>query len=364
MAYYIGRLDAFDSSTEDWNTYVERLEQFFVANEVEADKYVPVLLSVMGGKAYSLLRNLTAPEKPADKKYIRHCDIVEGIKGKIPLKDGAQATFHKARPVPYAIRPVVGKELDRLEADGILSRVDWSPWATPVVPVVKKNGTVRLCGDFKVTINPALQVEQYQLPRIKDIFAFLIFGQRFSKVDLAEAYLQMEMEEDSKKFLTINTIKVLYRYNRLVFGVASAPAIWQRAMDQVLQGVPGTQCYLDDIIVTGATDTEHLENLRQVLKRLEDYGLRARRDKCEFLKSSVTYCGHTIDANGLHKCQEKVQAVLKAPRPQDVSQLRSFLGFVNYYHRFLPRLGTTRTQTDCHVCLWTISKTNRMTATH
>lgn len=265
---------------------------------------------------------------------------LQHIKGKISLKDGAQPMFHKARPVPYAIQQQVEKEVERLESDGILSRVDWSPWATPVVPVVKKNGTVRLCGDFKVTVNPVLQVEQYPLPRIEDIFAKLAGGQRFSKVDLAEAYLQMEMEEDSKVFLTINTIKGLYRYNRLVFGVASAPAIWQRAMDQVLQGVPGTQCYLDDIIVTGSTDTEHLANLKQVLKRLEEYGLRARRDKCEFLKASVTYCGHTIDANGLHKCQDKVQAVLKAPRPQDVSQLRSFLGFVNYYHRFLPNLAT------------------------
>ena len=265
---------------------------------------------------------------------------LQHIKGKITVKDGVQATFHKARPVPYAIRPLVEKELDRLEAQGILSRVDWSPWATPVVPIVKKNGTVRLCGDFKVTVNPVLQVEQYPLPRIEDIFANLSGGKRFSKVDLADAYLQMEMEEDSKTFMTINTIKGLYRYNRLVFGVASAPAIWQRAMDQVLQGVPGTQCYLDDIIVTGGTDREHLENLRQVLKRLQEYGLRARRDKCEFFKSSVTYCGHTIDANGLHKCQEKVQAVLKAPRPEDVSQLRSFLGFVNYYHRFLPNLAT------------------------
>lgn len=82
-------------------------------------------------------------------------------------------------------------------------------------------------------------------------------------MDLADAYLQMEMEDDSKPFLTINRIKGLYRYNRLVFGVASTPAIWQRAMDQVLQGVPGTQCYLDDIIVTGSTDEEHLENLKK-----------------------------------------------------------------------------------------------------
>lgn len=185
------------------------------------------------------------------------------IKGKITLNENAVPKFHKARPVPYAIRQKVENELDRLEAEGILSKVDWSPWATPVVPVAKKDGTVKLCGDFKVSVNPELQVEQYPLPRIEDIFATLAGGQLFSKMDLAEAYLQMEMEEDSKVFLTINTLKGLYRYNRLVFGVASAPALWQRAVDQVLQGCPGTQCYLDDIIVTGDSDSSHLENCVQ-----------------------------------------------------------------------------------------------------
>ncbi|RXN30262.1 putative protein K02A2.6-like protein [Labeo rohita] len=262
------------------------------------------------------------------------------IKGKITLKEDAVPKFHKARPVPYAIRQKVEIELDRLEAEGILSKVDWSPWATPVVPVSKKDGSVRLCGDFKVSVNPELHVEQYPLPRIEDIFATLSGGRHFSKIDLAEAYLQMEMEEDSKVFLTINTHKGLYRYNRLVFGISSAPALWQRAMDQVLQGCPGTQCYLDDIIVTGENDSIHLENLACVLKRLEDYGLRARRDKCEFFKNSITYCGHQIDANGLHKCPDKLRAIAEAPSPKDVSQLRSFLGFVNYYNRFLPNLAT------------------------
>ncbi|CAL9694783.1 unnamed protein product [Knipowitschia caucasica] len=152
---------------------------------------------------------------------------LKNIKGKIVLQDGAIPRFHKARPVPYAIRQKVEAELDRLEADGILSKVDWSPWATPIVPVAKKSGAVRVCGDFKITINPVLQAEQYPLPRIEDIFANLAGGKRFTKVDLAEAYLQMEIEEDSKMFLTINTLKGLYRYNRLVFGVASAPAIHQ-----------------------------------------------------------------------------------------------------------------------------------------
>lgn len=187
--------------------------------------------------------------------------------------------------------------------------VDWSPWATPVVPVAKKDGTVRLCGYFKLSVNPVLQAEQYPLPIIEDIFATLSGGQLFSKIDLAEAYLQMEMEEDSKMFLTINIHTGLYRYNRLVFGVASAPALWQRAMDQVLQGCPGTQCYLDDIIVTGDNDNIHLENLARVLKRLEEYGLRAICNKCEFFKDTITYCGHKIDANGLHKCHDKLRAV-------------------------------------------------------
>ncbi len=255
------------------------------------------------------------------------------IKGKVTLDENAVPKFHTARPVPYAIRQKLETEVDQLEAEGIHSKVDWSPWATPVVPVAKKDGTVRLCGDFKVSVNPVLQAEQYPLPRIEDIFVTLSGGQLFSKIDLAEAYLQMEMEEDSNVFLTINTHKGLYRYNRLVFGVASAPALWQRAMDQVLQGCPGTQCYLDDIIVTGDSDNSHLENLARVLKRLEEYGLRARRDKCEFFKDK-------IDANGLHKCHDKLRAVAEAPQPKDVSQLRSFLGFINYYNRFLQSLAT------------------------
>uniref|UniRef100_A0A3B3Q5Y7 ribonuclease H n=1 Tax=Paramormyrops kingsleyae TaxID=1676925 RepID=A0A3B3Q5Y7_9TELE len=181
---------------------------------------------------------------------------------------------------------------------------------------------------------------QYPLPRIEDIFSSLAGGEKFSKIDLSQAYLQMEVEESSRKFLTINTHKGLYQYNRLVFGVASAPAIWQRAMDQVLQGIPQTQCYLDDIIVTGKDDTDHLQNLSMVLTRLNEYGLRAKRDKCEFFKEEISYCGHIIDKHGLHKSQEKIEAVLKAPKPENVSQLRSYLGLVNYYHKFLQNLAS------------------------
>ena len=150
----------------------------------------------------------------------------------------------------------------------------------------------------------------------------------------------MEVEEESQEYLTVNTHQGLYRYNRLVFGITSAPAIWQRAIDQILDGVEGTSCILDDMIITGKDDQEHLDHLEEVLKRLKEHGLRANREKCEFFQK-ITYCGHVVDEDGLHKTQEKVEAVINAPRPENVQQVRSFLGLVNYYHKFQPNLATT-----------------------
>lgn len=118
-------------------------------------------------------------------------------------------------------------------------------------------------------------------------------------IDLRQVYLHLEVDDESKPLMTINTHKGLYRYNRLLFGIASAPAIWQRTMNQVLNGLGGVQCMLDDMIITGSSDEMHLHNLRNVLQRLQNYGLRANLQKCYFLKENVTYCGHEISAEGL-----------------------------------------------------------------
>jgi len=124
----------------------------------------------------------------------------------------------------------------------------------------------------------------------------------------------------------------LFQYNRLVFGITSAPAFWRRTIDQVLEGTSGTSCILNDLIITGRDDKEHRANLEEVLRRLQHHGLRANKAKFEFFKE-ITYCGHDIDSNDLHKSAEKVEAVLKAPRPNDVAEVRSSLGLINYYHR-------------------------------
>ncbi|XP_064486121.1 uncharacterized protein K02A2.6-like [Ornithodoros turicata] len=261
---------------------------------------------------------------------------LKGIKATLNLKENVQPKFLRARQVPYALKEKVFAELDRLESEGILTKVNVSEWATPIVPVVKPNGTVRICGDFKSTINQHLVVDEYPLPLVEDIFAKLSGGQKYTKIDLRQAFLQMEVDEKSKHLLTINTEKGLFRHNRMVFGIAPAPAIWQRTIEQVLQGVPMTHATQDDILVSGTNEEDHLENLSEVLKRLKSFGLKANLQKCSFFQDSIVYCGYKISSEGLHKTQDKISAVLEAPAPQNVSQLRSFLGLINYYGKFIP----------------------------
>jgi len=127
----------------------------------------------------------------------------------------------------------------------------------------------------------------------------------------------MMLDDESKKFMVINAHKGLYQYSRMPFGISSAPAIFQRAMDNILQGLSNVLCYLDDILITGATDQEHIRNLEEVLKRLQDHGIKVQNSKCTFLGTSVEYLGHIIDDKGLHTSPKKVAAVQEAPTPKN-----------------------------------------------
>ncbi len=185
---------------------------------------------------------------------------VRGMKAKLFVDPEARPQFCKARSVPYALRPKVEAELERLEKEDIIVPVKVSDWATPIVPVLKSDGTVRICGDYRLTVNAALKLEVYPLPRIEDLFASLSGGKAFSELDLSHAYHQLLLEEESQKYCTINTHKGLYSYKKLPFGVASAPVLLQRTMENLLQGLPQVCVYIDDILVTGWMDKEHIRN--------------------------------------------------------------------------------------------------------
>lgn len=219
-------------------------------------------------------------------------------------------------------------ELDRLQQEGIIEPIQFSEWAAPIVPVMKADKkSVRICGDYKVTVNQAAKVDRYPIPKIEDLFASLAQGEKFTKLDMSQAYQQLILDEESRKYVVINTHKGLFQYTRLPFGISSAPAIFQRVMEGLLQGIPHVSVYLDDILITGKNDVEHLATLEAVLTRFEEAGLRLKRSKCVFMAPSVEYLGHTIDAEGLHPTESKVKAIKNAPVPKNVTELRAYLDY-------------------------------------
>ena len=275
-----------------------------------------------------------------DSLFKDELGTVTSHKATLRVRPDATPRFFKPRPVPYATKEAIGDELDRMEQQGIIQKIPSSDWAAPLVAVPKKDGRFRLCGDYKVTINQDLEVDQYPLPKPEDLFATLANGSLFTKLDLSQAYLQVELDKDSTKYVTINTHQGLYQFSRLPFGVASAPAIFQRLMDTILRGVPHVICYLDDLLITGVDEEDHLHNLEQVLKLFTEHGLRLKKEKCIFLAKSVEYLGHQISKEGIQALPSKVDAIAQAPEPKNVQELRSFLGLLNYYGKFIKNLSS------------------------
>ena len=265
---------------------------------------------------------------------------LKGVVVDLEVKEGAKPKFFKPRPMAFAIKEKVEGELKRLEDLGVIEKVKYSDWASPIVPVSKPNGSIRICGDFKVTINPWLKVPDYPFPTVEELFATLNGGQKFTKLDLTQAYQQMELDESSRNLVCINTHVGLYRYTRMPYGISSAPAKCQETMDKVLQGLNKVGCIMDDIIITGASTEEHLSNLRAVLDRLSEYNIQLNEKKCSFLADSVEYFAFRVDKEGIHPTDEKVKAMITAPVPVNKEQLKSWLGLINYYRRFIPNLAT------------------------
>jgi hypothetical protein len=250
----------------------------------------------------------------------------------IHVKPDTLPKFYRPRPIPYSLKGKVEQELERLQKVGVIDPVDVSDWAAPIVPVVKPDGSIRICGDYRLTINQAVRIDAHPIPCIEDLFASLSGGEEFTKLDIAHAYLQMSLDESSKQFVTINTHKGLFRYRRrLPFGISSAPAIFQRKMESVLKGIPHVCVYIDDILITGSNHAEHLSTLQEVLSRLENHGVHLKKAKCSFLKPAVEYLGHQISAQGIQPTNSKVEAIKGAPTPKNATELRAFLGMVSYY---------------------------------
>ena len=255
----------------------------------------------------------------------------------LKVKRDAVPVYKHARSVPYNLQVMVEKELQRLQNIGVIKPVTFSEWASPTVNIVKSDGnTVRICADFKETVNPVCSIDNYPLPIPEDIFATLARGKSFTKLDLSHAYHQLKLSDDSQKYMVVNTHKGLFAFTRLQYGLNSAVGIFQRAMESLLKDIPNVAVYLDDILITGPTEGEHLRTLELVLHRLSSSGLKLKKDKCSFMNTEVNYLGHKLNAEGVQASDEKVKAIDQFHTPVNKQELSTFCGMVKYYHRFLP----------------------------
>ena len=265
------------------------------------------------------------------------------VKGKLAhlvLKKDAVPKFLPARTVPIAIEKQVDAEIEKMVKQGYWTPVSQSKWATTLVPVPKKDGGVRICGDYKPTVNTQIEIAHHPLPTVELITSKLSGNTVFSKIDLKTAFQQLELDEVSKELCTVNTNKGPFKVNRLPFGVASSPALWQRTMDSILINLPGVCCFVDDILVAAKTETEHLNRLKAVFKRLQENDVLIKPEKCVFMTKEISYLGFKITDKGLFKTDEKIKAIKESLAPTNVSEVRSFLGLVTFYSKFVPNLAT------------------------
>ena len=263
-------------------------------------------------------------------------DFVSCVKEKVklPIKTGATPVFCKPRSVPLRYKALVKEELDRLENANIISKKISSDWASPTVNVLKSNNKIRICGDY-FAVNKNLEITRFPLPTIDDVINKVGNAKYFSKIDLSNAFLQVPLHDDFKKYTTINTQEGLYEYNYLPFGTSASPAIFQNFMCKILSNVKNVIIYQDDLLILAESVEKHGEILDQVLNTLKDAGIKINYEKCSFLTDKVTYLGYVFDKQGVHPDKDKIKAIIDAPKPKNVKEVQSFIGLCNFYNRFI-----------------------------
>lgn len=258
------------------------------------------------------------------------------------------------RRLPLAKQTEVAEIIEAMHKEGVIEPSD-SPWASPVVLVRKKDGTMRFCVDYR-KLNDITKKDSYPLPRIDDTLDTLSGATWFSTLDLKSGYWQVEMEQGDKEKTAFTVGTGLWQFNVMPFGLCNAPATFERLMEHVLRGLAWNTClvYLDDIIVIGKSFDEHLERLREVFQRLRGANLKLSPKKCELFKDRVKYLGHEVSTEGVATDVSKVVAVKKWPVPKDKTELRSFLGLCTYYRRFIKNFA------DIAGCLHKLTEKGRV----
>jgi hypothetical protein len=258
----------------------------------------------------------------------------------IPVEPGTRPIKQPPRRLGPQREAEVDRQVKELLQQGRIEPHDGA-WSSPVVLVTKKDGGWRMCVDYR-KLNAVTRQDAYPLPRIDDSLDSLAGARYFSTLDLLSGYWQVPLDADAQEKSAFVTRNGLWKWKVLPFGLTSAPATFERLMEKVLSGLQWKTLllYLDDVIVFGASFTQHLERLKEVLRRLRAAGLKLKPSKCELLRPRVSYLGHVVSSDGISTDPKKVETVKVWPVPKCHTDLRAFLGFVGYYRRFIPEFAT------------------------
>ncbi|XP_069505554.1 small integral membrane protein 44 isoform X2 [Ambystoma mexicanum] len=261
---------------------------------------------------------------------------IKGFVHRIMLKKNAVPVKHRVRPVPATARDTLRDQLDKMRAEGVIEEVEASEWLSPVVLIKKPNSQeLRVCIDLR-SLNLEVITDNYPLPSINELILLMKEAKIFSKLDMRNAYHQIQLHEESKPLTAFITPFGTYQFTKMPFGLSSAASAFQRMMDVLLRKVKNVAYFQDDILVYAGDEQTHDATLKTVLTKLQDAGVRLCHEKCAFKVKEVEYLGYKISEKGISPKQNLMHAIIEAPEPTSKDEVRSFLGLAEYYAKFIP----------------------------
>jgi transposase InsO family protein len=250
--------------------------------------------------------------------------------------------FGRQYPLPFNVREPLNQRIEEFVKEGILRKIEHegSEWNSPVWCVIKKDGTVRLCIDFR-ELNKILVYEPHPLPRIDEVLGYLGKAKWFSTFDLIHGFHNFPLAKECQKYTAITVNNARYVFNRMPMGLKSSPAMFQRSMDFILQKEIGVflMVYMDDIVIYSETEQGHLDHIEKLFTRIWPSGLRFKLSKCSVFQKEVNLLGHLVSEEGITIDPAKIEKVKSLAAPRNIAQLQSFLGLMNYFRRYIPNFA-------------------------